>query len=153
MEVTHVKQTSTGVTVRWTQENGKHEESTALENCPDGPNTDFDAAMDAVEADIVRRCVIKGATFAKAFTLTGVSVSRDSAGNRQFKPSGVLSYGWGESGQSLPILRQKVEDESGVSVLGDIELAHIDTLLTEAAKYASGTRDQGELGLDKAAEG
>lgn len=154
MEVTHVKQTAKGVTVRWTLPNGNHTSNTELEDCPDAPSDEFKAAMKAVEAGLVRRSSIKGASFASGFRFTGISVSKDSAGHRQFKPSGSLEYGWGESGQSLPLLREKVESETGKSILSDIELKQIETLLHEAAKYASGSREQEEMDLDdEAADG
>ena len=156
MEVTQVKQTGKGITVRWTLPNGNHTSKTELEDCPDNPSDEFRAAMKAVEGSLVRRCSIKGVSFAGAFRFTGISMSRDSAGHRQFKPSGSLEYGWGESGQSLPLLREKVDSETGKSILSDIELKQIETLQHEAAKYASGGREQEEMfedDEDEAADG
>jgi hypothetical protein len=149
MEVTLVKHLSEKTTVEWSDE-GSGMCGSFVRDCPDEPSAEFRAALEAVRLDLLNRMAIDSAKLRERFRLTGVSVSLSSAGHRQFKPSGTLEFGWGESGVSLPLLRERVDEEAGTSVLSDVELKHVEVLLDEGASYAVAARNQGELALEHA---
>ena len=147
--ITKVKHHDGKTTVEWTDPNGKHLESTTLTDCPDPPKKSFLEALAAVEQEVVRRIGIQGKSFSAAFSLTGVTVSTNIHGHRQFKPSGYLRCGYGGgTGMSLPLLREKVDDEGGDSVLSDVALKRFEKLLSEALAYSKQDRQQTSLGLD-----
>lgn len=150
--ISKVKHHDGRTSVEWTEPNGKHLASASLVDCPDVPEASFLEALEAVQTEILRRIGITGQTFAKAFVLTGISVSTNLHGHRQFKPSAYLRCGYGGgTGISLPLLREKVEAEGGDNVLSDVALKHVEKLLAEGARYANQERAQGELGLDSEA--
>ena len=153
MEVTKVKYQGEVVIVHRMRYNGTTEEKLTLE-CGDAPNKSFFDAMRAVEADVLNRSGLKTKTFEKAFALTGVSVAKDKHGHRLFSLSATLQFGYGPAfGIALPLLREKVEDEGGETVLSNIECKHIVALLDEGNQYAEGARVQGELPLGSEAQG
>ena len=106
--------------------------------------------MAAVEADIVKRTGF-GEKFAKGFKLTGVSVTPNANGRRQFVPSVKIDFGWGEKGTALSLLLEPDEDKkrtTGANVLTDDELKRMDALFDLGAKYADGERHQAKLELE-----
>lgn len=147
MSVRKVKYLSERMTVERVEANGRHTETLLLEGCPDPPKESFLDALEAVRKDALARLGL-GAQFTKATKISGVTVSRDGQGHRQFKLSATVETKTGVSGFSLPLMREKVESEEGVTVLSAIELKRIEKLLGEAENYALGARIQGELDLD-----
>ena len=151
-EVVSLKVTGKGVSVHRIAQNGSHKEGLTLDDCPDVAHSSLYEALDAVRLAIIRRCKIKGATFASSFALQGISVSKASNGHRQFTPSGTLDYGWGEKGVSLPALHEMQDNETGPAILSDVELKQMDALLAEAGKYADQDREQKEMDLGDGAD-
>lgn len=159
MEVTKVKRLNELTTVEWTKPNGRHNEDGSLKDCPDQPHKEFLDQLATVEADLVARA--KGRVTFKAakagtgrasenFTLTGISMTRNSAGRRQFSASAKADFGWGETGVSLPFLLEPDPEKPSTSdnVLSKQELANIEELFEQAQKYATGERHQATLDLE-----
>lgn len=147
-EVTKVKRLNEETTVLWETPNLGARTKHALEDCGDTPNKDFLDQMATVEADLIARTGF-GKKFAERLTLTGITMSRNSAGRRQFKPSAKLDIGWGETGISLPLMLAPDSDkpEAG-NVLTDVEVKNIETLFELGLEYAQGERHQKGLALD-----
>ena len=155
MDITQVKRVNDQMTVLWTTPNGRHLELHELTKCPDPPDKDFLEQLDTVEADIIARTGF-GKKFGDGLTLTGISVTKNAAGRRQFVPSVKLDFGWGEVGAATALLLEPDEDgkrTTGANVLTDFELRNIEELFDLAAKYASGERHQTGLKLDGDEEG
>ncbi len=150
LEVIQIKRLNEKTTVLWTTPNGQHVEHHDLTNCPDVPKEDFLEQLKLVEADLVKRTGF-GSKFGAGFTLTGMSMTRNSAGRRQFSPSGMLDFGWGETGAAMAYLLEP-DDEgkrtTGANVLTDKEVTQIETLFKLGAKYAAGERHQSKLALE-----
>ena len=152
MEVTQVKRLNDQTTILWTTPNGRYVENHDLTNCPDVPHVEFLDILATVEADLVAKAGL-GVRFGNAFTLTGIAMSRNAAGRRQFVPSMKLDFGWGETGASMSLLLEPDAENkrtTGANVLTDFELKNIEQLLEEGADYTRGTRHQIELELDEA---
>lgn len=149
MEVTQVKRLNDQVTILWTTPNGQHLEHHDLTNCPDVPNEDFLEQFKLVEADIVERTGF-GAKFGKGFTLTGISMTKNAAGRRQYVPSVKVNFGWGETGAAMSLLLEPDAENkrtTGKNVLTKPQLTQIVTLFKLGAKYAAGERHQAKLAL------
>lgn len=159
MEVTKVKHIQEKVTVLRARQNGRHDESLSLEDCPDKPEKAFLDALATLAACVVARA--KGCVTFKAakpgegkaseyFTLTGVTMSRNVNGRRQFTISCKMDLGWGEKGASLALLLEPDEErEDGPNVLSKEELAAIEALFAEGNRYAEGAREtQGEMDME-----
>ena len=152
MEVTQVKRLNDQTTVIWTTPNGQHLEYHELVNCPDVPEQGFREQMLLVEAGLVAKTGF-GEKFGKGFTLTGISMTRNAAGRRQFTPSAKVNFGWGETGSALSLLLEPDAENkrtTGANVLTERELTQIETLFKLGAKYAAGERHQAKLDLDAA---
>lgn len=147
-EFSKVKRVNKGVTILWSSPNGQHREEGSLKDCPDTPNGDFLDQMATVEADIVGKIGF-GAEFARSFTLTGITLSRNNNGRREFTPSATMDFGWGVKGFSIPTLLEP-DDEAGSSskVLTASELSNMEELFNQAALYVDGNRHQAGLPLD-----
>jgi len=149
MEVTKVKRLNDLTTVEWTKPNGRHTEAGSLEECPDTPKKDFLDQFATVEVDLIAKTPF-GKKFGDSFTLTGISLTRNAKGRRQFSPSGKIDFGWGEIGVSMPLLLEH-DDEGGSTaenVLTETETENIDQLFALAAEYATGAREQATLDLE-----
>lgn len=150
MEVTQVKRLNDQTTVLWTTPNGQHVEHHELVNCPDVPKEDFLEQLKLVESDLVKRTGF-GERFAKGFKLTGVSMTRNSAGRRQFVPTVKVNFGWGETGMGMSLLLEPDDEKkrtTGANVLTAKEVTQIETLFKLGAKYANGERHQSKLALE-----
>jgi hypothetical protein len=149
MEVTKVKVLNDLTTVLWTKPNGRHTEKGSLEECPDTPHKDFLDQLATVEADLAAK-VGFGKKFEGRFTLTGISLTRNSAGRRQFSPSAKVDFGWGETGVSLPLLLEPDSEkpDTADNVLSQHELENVEQLFAEGLKYAEGERHQATLKLE-----
>ena len=149
MEVTKVKRLNDLTTVLRTSKNGGHVETHALEDCPDVPDKDFLDQLATVEADLVAKSGF-GKNFGWGFTLTGISMSRNRNGRRQFTPSAKLDMGWGETGTSLSLLLEPDSEKPSTAdnVLTKVELENIEQLFVEGAKYATGERHQSKLEIE-----
>lgn len=150
MEVTKVRRINEATTVEWTEPNGRHTTHSVLSDCPDQPEKDFLDQFATVEADLAAKIGF-GKKFGERFTLTGVTMSRNRAGRRQFVPTAKVDWGWGEIGGTLPLLLEPdSEKPSGAdNVLTEAELANIEQLFAEAARYAKGEREQTTLDLEE----
>lgn len=150
MEVKKVRRINEATTVEWTQPNGRHTTEAALNDCPDQPEKDFLDQFATVQADLAAKIGF-GKKFGERFTLTGVTMSRNRAGRRQFVPTAKVDWGWGEIGGTLPLLLEPdTEKPSGAdNVLTDVELANIEQLFAEAKRYAGGEREQATLPLEE----
>ena len=151
MEVTQVKRLNDQTTVIWTTPNGQHLEHHDLTNCPDVPKEEFLEQFKLVESDLVARTGF-GSKFGGGFTLTGIAMTRNAAGRRQFVPSVKVNFGWGESGGAMPLLLEPDAEKkrtTGANVLTEKEVTQIETLFKLGAKYADGERHQSKLELDK----
>ena len=150
MEVTQVKRLNDQTTVVWETPNGRHVETHELTKCPDPPNKDFLEQLDLVEADLIARTGF-GKKFGDGLTFTGISVTKNAAGRRQFVPSVLLDFGWGEVGSATALLLEP-DDEgkrtTGANVLTPFELRNIEHLFELAEDYAGGERHQTGLELD-----
>lgn len=153
-DITQVKRLNETTTVVWTTPNGRHVELHELHRCPDPPGQDFLDQMDTVEADLIARTGF-GKKFGDGVTLTGVSVTKNSGGRKQFVPTIMIGFGWGEVGAATPLLLAP-DDEgkrtTGENVLTDVELRNIEHLFELAAAYAGGERHQTGLGLEDGGE-
>ncbi len=154
MDITQVKRLNETTTVLWTTPNGRQVETHELTKCPDPPGKDFLDQFDAVEADLIKRIGF-GEKFGKGLTFTGISVTKNAAGRRQFVPSVKLDFGWGEVGAATALLLEP-DDEgkrtTGANVLTVFELKNIEHLFKLAAKYAEGERHQAGLALEDGEE-
>lgn len=153
MLVLQVKRLNDQTTVVWTTPNGQHAENHDLTNCPDVPNEEFLDIMETVEADLVARTGF-GTKFAKGLKLTGISVSKNAAGRRQFVPTVKIDFGWGEIGAPMALLLEPDEEgkrTTGKNVLTANELKNIEEFLLQGGKYADGERHQGGLQLEESA--
>ncbi len=151
MEVTQVKRLNDATSVLWTTRNGQHEEKHSLDDCPDVPEKDFLDQMATVEADIVAKTGF-GAKFGAGFTLTGISMSRNAAGRRQYVPHVKVNFGWGETGAAMSLLLAPDDEQkrtTGKNVLTPAELANIEQLFELGGKYATGSRHQQKLELEE----
>ncbi len=150
MDITQVKRLNETTTVLWTTPNGRHVETHELTKCPDPPDKDFLEQFDLVEEDLIARTGF-GKKFGDGLTFTGIAVTKNAAGRRQFVPSVKLDFGWGEVGAATALLLEP-DDEgkrtTGANVLTAFELGNIEHLFELAAKYAEGERHQTGLGLD-----
>jgi hypothetical protein len=149
MDITQVKRLNDQTTIVWTSPNGQHTENHDLTNCPDVPKKEFLDAMATVEADLTIRTGF-GPKFAKGFKLTGISVTRNAAGRRQFVPSVKVDFGWGETGAAMPLLLEPDAEKkrtTGTNVLTPEGLANIEKLFELGAEYADGKRHQAKLEL------
>ena len=150
MDVQQVKRINDQTTVEWTTPNGQHQEHHDLTNCPDVPKEEFLDIMETVEADLVARTGF-GAKFGNGFKLTGISVSKNAAGRRQFIPKVIVNFGWGETGAAMSLLLEPDDEKkrtSGKNVLTENELKNIEHFLKLGGEYAEGERHQGGLKLD-----
>ena len=90
-----------------------------------------------------------------ALTLTGIAVTKNAAGRRQFVPTVMLNFGWGDVGASAAILLEP-DDEgkrtTGENVLTPVEVENIEHLFKLAGEYASGERHQTGLALEDGEE-
>ena len=151
MLVLQVKRINDQTTVEWETPNGQHAEHHELTACPDVPKEEFLDIMETVEADLVARTGF-GAKFAAGFKLTGIQVSRNAAGRRQFVPTVKVNFGWGETGAAMSILLEPDEEgkrTTGKNVLTANELKNIEHFLEMGGKYADGERHQGGLKLEE----
>lgn len=147
MEVTKVKRLNDVTTVEWKRANGRHDELGQLAECPDTPNADFLIAFAAVQVALIAKTPF-GKKFSDSFTLTGVSVTKNAKGRRQFSPSGKIQFGWGEIGVSMPLLLEHDGDGgTAENVLTEKETENIDDLFNQALRYAQGEREQATLDL------
>lgn len=157
-EVTKVKRLHEKTTVLWTVPNGSHVEGGSLEECPDVPSSEFLGALAKVEVDLMAkakaRITFKAKGDGSSLTLTGVSMTRNNAGRRQYKPSAIVDLGWGTTGVSLPLLLEPdAESDSGAdNVLTDGEHKHLRELFALALKYAEGERHQATLDIEPGEE-
>ncbi len=151
MEVTQVKRTDEKTTVLWTVPNGRHTAKGSLEDCTDVPEQDFLEAMDVVEGDLCARTKF-GEAFERGLTLTGLSMTRNRGGRRQYTPSVLIDFGWGPNGHSMPFLLEP-DSEQGAGtekVLTEEEHEHIETLFNLAARYTKpANRHQSKLALEE----
>lgn len=150
MEVTQVKRLNDQTTILWTTPNGQHIEHHDLTNCPDVPREEFLEQLALVESDLVKRTGF-GAKFGEGFTLTGIAMSRNSAGRRQFVPSVKVNFGWGETGAAMSLLLEPDAEKkrtTGANVLTEKEVTQIETLFKLGAMYAEGKRHQAKLQLE-----
>ena len=150
MQVTQVKRLNDQTTVLWTTPNGQHTENHDLTNCPDVPKEDFLEQLKAVEALIVAKTGF-GSKFGGGFTLTGIAMTRNSAGRRQFVPTIKVDFGWGETGMAMSYLLEPDDENkrtTGKNVLTEKEVTQIETLFKLGAKYADGERHQLKLELE-----
>ncbi len=151
MEVTQVKRLNDQTTILWTTPNGQHTEHHDLTNCPDVPKEDFLEQLKLVEADIVARTGF-GSKFGGGFTLTGIAMTRNSAGRRQYVPTIKVDFGWGETGMAMSLLLAPDDEKkrtTGKNVLTEKEVTQIEALFMLGAKYAEGSRHQAKLELDR----
>ena len=151
MEVTQVKRLNDQVTVIWTTPNGQHLEHHDLTNCTDVPKDDFLEQLKLVEEVLVTRTGF-GAKFAKGFKLTGISMTRNAAGRKQYVPSVKVDFGWGETGSAMSLLLAPDDENkrtTGKNVLTGNEVTQIETLFLLGAKYAEGDRHQTALKLEE----
>lgn len=149
MDIKKVKRLNDLTTVEWTKPNGRHTEAGSLEECPDTPKKEFLDQFATVQADLIAKTPF-GKKFADSFTLTGVSLTKNAKGRRQFSPSGKIQFGWGEIGVSMPLLLEH-DDEGGSTaenVLTEAETRNIDELFALAEDYVSGEREQATLDLE-----
>ncbi len=148
--ITQVKRLNDQTTVLWTTPNGQHTEHHDLTNCPDVPKEDFLEQLKLVESDLVARTGF-GSKFGSGFTLTGISMTHNSAGRRQFVPTIKVDFGWGETGMAMSILLAPDAENkrtTGKNVLTEKEVTQIETLFKLGAQYAEGDRHQSKLALD-----
>ncbi len=151
MDITQVKRVNDQTTIVWTTPNGQHEENHELTNCPDVPEQEFLEAMDGVEADLVARTGF-GAKFGKGFKLIGVAVTPNANGRRQFVPSVLIDFGWGEKGVPMALLLEPDAEKkrtTGANVLTDAEVKRLEALFECGAAYATGERHQAKLALEE----
>ncbi len=150
MDITQVKRLNETTSVLWTTLNGRHVETHELMKCPDPPDKDFLDQFDIVEADLIARTGF-GKKFGDGLTFTGISVTKNAAGRRQFVPSVKLNFGWGEVGAATALLLEP-DDEgkrtTGANVLTPVELGNIEHLFELAGEYAVGDRHQAGLALE-----
>ena len=149
MEVTQVKRLNDQTTVVWTTPNGQHTEHHDLPNCPDVPKEDFLEQFKLVEADLVARTGF-GSKFGGGFTLTGIAMTRNAAGRRQFVPTIKVNFGWGETGMAMSYLLEPDAEKkrtTGANVLTEEDINQIQILFKLGAKYAAGERHQAKLEL------
>ena len=149
MEVTQVKRLNDQTTVVWTTPNGQHTEHHDITNCPDVPTEDFLGQFKLVEADLVARTGF-GSKFGTGFTLTGIAMTRNAAGRRQFVPTIKVNFGWGETGMAMSYLLEPDAEKkrtTGANVLTEEEINRIQVLFKLGAKYAAGERHQAKLEL------
>lgn len=148
MEVVAVKYLGDRTSVERERMNGESVETLSLRDCPDPPRNSFLEALEAVRKDVLARIGL-GAVFSKATKVTGVKVSTDRYGHRLFSITATVQGKYGPAfGIPFPLLREKVENEEGETVLSTMELKRIDKLLDEAQRYAEGQRVQATLDLD-----
>jgi hypothetical protein len=148
MEVTKVKILNELTTIEGTAPNGRHTSGWDLTDCPDKPHKEFLAALELVRGDLLAKTPF-GKKFGDGFTLTGISVSRNTAGRRQFSASAKIDFGWGETGVSIPLLlAYDMEKQGADNVLSETETAHVDELFAEGLRYYEGARHQTELALE-----
>ena len=153
MDITQVKRLNDQTSIVWTTPNGQHVEHHELTNCPDVPKEDFLEQMQLVEALLVKKTGF-GAKFGEGFTLTGISLTHNAAGRRQFVPSVKVNFGWGETGAAMSLLLEPDAEKkrtTGANVLTEAEVTQIETLFKLGAKYADGERHQSRLELDNEA--
>ncbi len=151
MGITQVKWLKDQMTVLWTTPNGQHVEHHDLTNCPDFPKAEFIEQLQLVESDLVAKTGF-GTKFGSGFTLTGIAMTHNSAGRRQFVPSVKVNFGWGETGGAMPILLAPDDENkrtTGKNVLTEKEVTQIETLFKLGAKYADGDRHQAKLALEE----
>ncbi len=150
MEVTQVKRTDEKTTVLWTVPNGRHTAKGSLEGCTDVPEQDFLDQMATVEADLGARTKF-GKAFERGLTLTGISMTRNHGGRRQYTPSVLIDFGWGPNGHSMPFLLEPDSEQGAGSekVLTPAEHKNIETLFELAARYTEpANRHQSKLELE-----
>lgn len=149
MEVTKVKRLNEKTTVLWRAPNGRHHHNSELEECPDVPHDAFLDQFATVEADLKARIGF-GKKFEGGFTLTGISMTRNNGGRRQFTVSANMNLGWGDTGTSLPFLLEPDSEKPSTAdnVLSPNELKNIEELFDQALKYAQGERHQATLALE-----
>lgn len=153
MRLTKVWHLNGRTTVEWREGNGNDEQKCSLVKCADAPNKSFTEALAAVEHDLIRMSGQISKSFKAAFTLTGMSISRSGSGRRVFQPTGYMEWGWGGRGESLPPLREGLDDDEGPSFVTNTVLKHIDRLIAEGEKYANAERQiQMDLPDEAAAE-
>lgn len=150
MEVKEFKRLNGKTTVHRVSLNQGHEEDHILKGCPDTPSKDFLDQLATVEADLVARTGF-GQKFGKGFKLTGIAVSKSASGRRQYTPTVLVDYGWGETGAAMPYLLEPdgpKKKTTVANVLTANELTNVETLLELALEYANGERHQAKLDLD-----
>jgi hypothetical protein len=147
-EVTKVRMLNRQTTVLWETPNGSDRTKCALEECADTPSKDFLDQFATVEADLAGKASF-GKKFGDSFTLTGVTMSRNRGGRRQFVPTAKVDFGWGETGVTLPLLMEPDSEKPGTgdNVLTKVELENIEELFKLGLAYAQGEREQAELDL------
>lgn len=146
MNVTKVKCLSAGTTVAYETTNVNTPEHHVLADCPDRRNKKFNEAMEGCHKDGVGFLGL-GKKIGERWTLTGLSVSRDKNGHRTFVYTGKLMTNTGETVLNTTALREQVDGESGETTLSDVALKRVEQLLSRAAEYVTGKREQGELAL------
>lgn len=153
MKLTKVWHLNGRTTVEWREGNGNDEQKCSLTRCADPPNKSFMEALAAVQHDLLRMSGQTAKSFKAAFTFTGLAISRSGAGRRIFTPTGYMEWGWGGKGQSIPPLREGLDDDEGPSFVTNTVLKHIDRLVAEGVKYANAERQiQMDLPEEAAAE-
>ncbi len=135
MEIIKVKHRDGKTSVIGEVENGKHKEKVSLLSCTDAPRPAFTTALEAVSADVLKACGIKGATFASAFTVYEVGVDTEDNGRRSFVFGAMLQTPWGPSKFPLPKMIERTENETDSNVLSDVAVKRIDKLLKCAKAY------------------
>lgn len=144
MEVTKVKVLNAGTTIELEAKNEGHPEPRQLKDCPDR-SKELEEALDGLKVEVCRLLGFTTKGMKTRVRVTGVSVSRDANGHRQFVLTTKYRTNVGEASLNVPRLREQVEDEAGETVLSDVQLKRIEKVLAAGLSYYNGQRVQGDL--------
>lgn len=137
----------------WEEANGQDVQTTTLVS-RDAPLPEFKEAVADLKGDYLHILGLPSKV-GDSVEMTGVSVYETKNGARAFVLKGKLGTpGGGTVGIPTPRVSEPSEDEEadGDSRLTEAQVERIETVLHEAARYASGKRVQQQLGLDDEAE-